>query len=437
MKKKIIIPIIIVALLAVLVIPIPLATRDDGSREYAALTYKYIKYSSGEKEFLFFPNNFKSSETPPENKEEKPEESIQSFIGVIKEINGTSVVVEPLAEEEERRSSDRISFNISELEPLGVQINSCVEVTYTGGIMETYPAQVRAVKWLHVSFERNMNFEGEWIEKKTPIKDGEAPASSADLKITAIYADCFFAEYIYPMPYLFKINGKLDEKWCVGDNVKCEYKNVYEDKNLSRIEADLVQIEESDFELDPYVCYKPVIYLYPQKATDVSVKLDLEGKLTCTYPQYNGGWSVNAYPNGTLTDETGMTYNYLYWEGETNAEYDFSKGFCVKGEDTAQFLEKALSSLGLNRREANEFIVYWLPLMQQNPYNIISFQTEAYTNAAKLKINPNPDTLIRVFMAYKSADEYVKIEKQELTAPKRNGFTVVEWGGTQCFDNRK
>lgn len=78
-----------------------------------------------------------------------------------------------------------------------------------------------------------------------------------------------------------------------------------------------------------------------------------------------------------------------------------SKGFCVKGKDTAAFLEGALEQLGLTRREANEFIVYWLPHMEQNPYNIISFQTDAYTNAAELKVSPEPDTLIRVFMAWK------------------------------------
>ena len=105
-------------------------------------------------------------------------------------------------------------------------------------------------------------------------------------------------------------------------------------------------------------------------------------------------------------------------------------GFCVKGEDTAKFLENSLQKLGLNRKEANEFIVYWLPLMGDNPYNIISFQTNIYTDAAKLNISPPPDTLIRVFMAWKSSENYVELPVQQLTAPERNGFTVVEWGGT-------
>ena len=136
-------------------------------------------------------------------------------------------------------------------------------------------------------------------------------------------------------------------------------------------------------------------------------------------------------PDGTLTDAKGQTYNYLYWEGEADLDYDFSEGFCVKGEDTAAFLEKALEELGLTRREANEFIVYWLPLMEQNLYNVISFQTDNYTEAAELTVSPTPDTLLRVFMAWKGAEEFTELPEQELAAPERAGFTVVDWGGTE------
>ena len=126
---------------------------------------------------------------------------------------------------------------------------------------------------------------------------------------------------------------------------------------------------------------KPVIYLYPEQEQEVSVRLDYDGKLTCTYPAYDDGWNVTAAPDGTITDESGQEYNYLYWEGDSNQEYDFSEGFCVAGENTAEFLEDALDRLGLTRREANEFIVYWLPRMEQNEYNLISFQSEAYTDS--------------------------------------------------------
>ena len=176
---------------------------------------------------------------------------------------------------------------------------------------------------------------------------------------------------------------------------------------------------------------KPVVYLYPEEETQVTVQLDYAGELTCTYPAYNGGWTVTASPDGTLTDGEGQTYSYLYWEGKDNVEYDFSQGACVAGEDTAAFLEDALSQLGLTRREANEFIVYWLPQMEENPYNLIAFQSDAYTEAARLTITPTPDTVLRVFMAWKPLEEPVEVPPQELAGPERSGFTVVEWGGCQ------
>ncbi|MBQ2385447.1 MAG: hypothetical protein II292_04480, partial [Clostridia bacterium] len=46
---------------------------------------------------------------------------------------------------------------------------------------------------------------------------------------------------------------------------------------------------------------KPVIYLYPTEETVVSVKLEYDGELTATYPEYNGEWQVVASPDGTLT----------------------------------------------------------------------------------------------------------------------------------------
>ena len=177
--------------------------------------------------------------------------------------------------------------------------------------------------------------------------------------------------------------------------------------------------------------HKPVIYLYPETTTEVSVKLDLPGQLTCTYPAYNDGWQVTAAPDGTLTDAKGQTYNYLYWEGETATGYDLSEGFCVPGADTAVFLEDALARLGLNRKEANEFIVYWLPQMEDNAYNLITFQQEAYTEAAKLTVEPAPDSVLRVFMTWKALEQPVEVPAQTLPAFERQGFALVEWGGCQ------
>ncbi|MDR1822112.1 MAG: hypothetical protein LBQ91_06725 [Oscillospiraceae bacterium] len=177
---------------------------------------------------------------------------------------------------------------------------------------------------------------------------------------------------------------------------------------------------------------KPVIYLYPQEQTDVSVRLTLDGKLTATYPAYNTGWNVTAFPDGTLINRAdGREYSYLYWEGMQNAEYDFSQGFVVPGADTAEFLQETLAAIGLTPREYNEFIVYWLPQMQDNAYNLISFQGAAYTDGAVLDITPAPDSVLRVFMAYKPLEKPIDVEPQIFEGFERVGFTVVEWGGAE------
>ena len=435
MKKKIWIPIVVaVVLLAVLFVPIPNGQmKDGGTKVYSALTYKIVDwnrlYNDGTysaTKVYFGADAWKSVD----DLFAKEEPNIESVVrATVIEINGSSVLIEPLEGEWERMSGDRIHINVSEFEDIGAEVGSVVEVTYKGNIMESYPAKINAIGWKISATLRHLEYTGEWLDKTTAEKYDTNIFS--DIIITEIYSNCFFAETDIPMPYTIKLNGTLSEDWCVGDQIRCTYTNTYYDAESNRVECDFSSVEASDWEPEPGVAYKPVIYLYPEEKTEVSVTLDYNGKLTCTYPFYDNGWTVTANPDGTLTDANGQTYNYLYWEGETNAQYDLSKGFCVKGEDTTEFLENALAELGLTRREANEFIVFWLPMMQNNEYNIISFQGTTYTDSAKMNIDPAPDTLIRVFMAWQASEVYVNIPEQELNAPAREGFTVVEWGGTE------
>ena len=182
---------------------------------------------------------------------------------------------------------------------------------------------------------------------------------------------------------------------------------------------------------------KPVIYLYPTETTDVNVKVDIDGELTCTYPDYRDGWNVTAYPDGTLIDKAdGKEYYCLYWEGEGSAEWDMSRGEVVRGEDTAKFLEEKLTEIGLSPRERNEFIIYWLPRMQQNEFNYITFHTEDYAAEVPLEVTPQPDSVLRVFMVYASVPEHFEGQPQHFDGFRRDGFTVVEWGGGEAVISR-
>lgn len=91
-------------------------------------------------------------------------------------------------------------------------------------------------------------------------------------------------------------------------------------------------------------------------------------------------------------DENGRTYGYLFWEGNTKVPMDLSEGFCVTGKDTEAFLLDKLSYLD---------------------------------------VSPQPDTVLRGFMAWKRLDNFVNINPQKLEQVQRKGFSLVEWGGTE------
>jgi antitoxin component YwqK of YwqJK toxin-antitoxin module len=177
---------------------------------------------------------------------------------------------------------------------------------------------------------------------------------------------------------------------------------------------------------------KPIIYLYPEKETKINVQLDFNGSLTHTYPKYpQNGWAITAHEDGTLFDENNKEYYALYWEGMESSPLDIPNGNIIKGSETVAFLEAELPKLGLSSKEANEFIIYWLPQLENNPYNLIHFSTQAYEDLAHLKISPSPETLIRVMMVFQPLNFKKDYPKQNLTPLKkeRKGFTVVEWGG--------
>ena len=181
---------------------------------------------------------------------------------------------------------------------------------------------------------------------------------------------------------------------------------------------------------------KPVIYLYPEQETKVNVQLTFNGTLTSTYPTLPPeGWSVTAQPDGTLTDEEGRSYRYLFWEGVANVDWKQDSGFLVKAEDAREFLEEGLTQLGLNELEQNDFITYWLPKLEKNGESFVTFAAEQYTDNAVLTVTPQPDSVLRVQMLISKVDDsnraaFQKLPEQELPRFEREGFVLVEWGGT-------
>ena len=113
-------------------------------------------------------------------------------------------------------------------------------------------------------------------------------------------------------------------------------------------------------------------------------------------------------------------------------------GFVVARDDVVGFLEEKLALLGLDEREAADFITYWAPRMRVNEYTLVSFDSGAYREAARYTFTADdgsvvePDTFIRVFMTISAASAGTVVPEQVLDpAPARTGFTAVEWGGAE------
>ena len=188
------------------------------------------------------------------------------------------------------------------------------------------------------------------------------------------------------------------------------------------------------------IAKKPIIYLYSKVPQEVNVRLEKPENLMYSYPAYdtNTGWNVFVREDGSLIDQnTGRSLYSLYWEGWNTDREITDTGFVVSGADTVAFLEEKLGILGLTDCEIEEFIIYWLPQMQNNEYNYIRFDTEEEINEVMpLTITPAADAVIRVWMSFTSLDAPIQVEEQILTPVDRAAyedlnFYAVEWGGSE------
>ncbi len=207
-------------------------------------------------------------------------------------------------------------------------------------------------------------------------------------------------------------------------------KNYYQ--KLPEIKINKETLNDSKIiEKTKIVAKKPILYLYPTKKTKVHVTLEKYNNIITSYPKYNNGWDVTAYKNGDLYDKENKYYYALYWDENLEYKVDFNTGFYVEKNDALKFLEEKLKYIGLNERERNEFIMYWLPILEQNDKNLIYFElTEERQKNNKLNIYPYPDSLLRLNMHVKKVSKKINLKNQKLVKFQRKGFTAVEWGGT-------
>lgn len=191
---------------------------------------------------------------------------------------------------------------------------------------------------------------------------------------------------------------------------------------------------------------KPVIYCYSDQPLTATINLNIHGDLTFTYPKYDSGWTVDVNQSGQLETNEGKSYPYLFWEGKAD-DLDFKTnndgsldGFYLKTDSIVDFLEEQLNSIGLNRTEQTDFITYWSPRILENDFAFIQFlvDDEYARNVAEIAITPKPDQLKRVYILFSAVDKMpdFQINPQTFKQLERNGFTLVEWGGSELILNQ-
>jgi hypothetical protein len=192
----------------------------------------------------------------------------------------------------------------------------------------------------------------------------------------------------------------------------------------------IIKFQRYDF-IPVAECGKPVIYLYPEQTTNVSVSVIPQGGMTKSIPDYKNGWDVVASPSGIIKDpRTGLEYPYLFWEGRGGLYQTPAKGFVVAEKNVHNFLVEKLTALGLNEKERNDFLDFWEPKMSGSPYFFVTFLgNKEMDQLAPLNITPKPGTIIRILMDFVPLQETIPVEGYSIRTPERKGFTVVEWGG--------
>ena len=178
---------------------------------------------------------------------------------------------------------------------------------------------------------------------------------------------------------------------------------------------------------------KPIIYFYPEEEMDLEVTYVEEERLLTTYPKYESGWNIHLQEDGTFTvPGSNREYYALFFDELPGIEVDFSEGFYVTKDNAISFLEEKMDFMGFTNRETDEFIMYWLPILENNGQSLVYFeQTEERNEECPLGFSVEPTTLIRTIIHIKKVDEPTNIQEQQLIHQERTGFTVTEWGGAE------
>jgi hypothetical protein len=177
---------------------------------------------------------------------------------------------------------------------------------------------------------------------------------------------------------------------------------------------------------------KPAIYLYPERKSEINVSIFPQGKMLLTIPPYpKTGWDVVAEPNGDIY-HLNKRFDYLYYEASIPDQLieKPKQGYVISYDERKVFLRHLVTELGLNEKETEQFVEYWVPILPKSPYYFIGVLPVTNLNElAPLLITPKPDNLIRISLYFEALEKKITVDPPTILPISREGYTAVEWGG--------
>ncbi len=212
-------------------------------------------------------------------------------------------------------------------------------------------------------------------------------------------------------------------------------KGVLDDLLLSNHLLDQDAFDRQRYKLpDGTNVYKPNIYIYSQEEREVSVTFEEPRLLTVTIPEYQDGWKVTVHEDGRLTDDSGLTYDYLFYESITEPSiFQTQAGWRISADTRKAHVEEILYDLGFSQQECADFTEFWTEKLEQDvDYIMYPQETRLVDLAMPMAIEEAPKSTERIWFVFVE-DDGRHAEVPEGYELSRGGqdcpYYVIEWGG--------
>ena len=314
-------------------------------------------------------------------------------------------------------------------------------------VSENFSGVIRTGKWKRVEFIKQkfieiLNQKRFNSESNTIIKQDDFEWKERYYNHEAFISEDYSTLY-ERIDFIIDQPDKLLSEFTQMDCLRLHITSTEEYKDKMRRERQLRR--RMEMERSTRVV-KPVILLYDDEKKEneevnITLKLNNDIDIGMTYPQPTEigkkeyQWSGKYTSNGTneacqiIIGE--KKYEYLFWEGPPRNKEAF-KGQVI-GINKGQFvteIEILLEKLGLNEREINDFIVYWLTKLNQLTAFKVTICDKSYDNEiAQLEVNGFTQ-IHRVMLKFEEVETIEGLPTIESISPlqRPSGKYIIEWG---------